>query len=118
MSIFLVSFIVWGGCLALYISCEFSNVNLKKEMSNLTYEEQVKDNISMRIRLAHDNSTTTTTRGLYFPQQLKVDTDPATIRSLTNSIADCRLYLIWLAVFSGGLLLFCLVGTFCFCAQL
>ena len=55
---------------------------------------------------------------VYFPLPLKVQAQVGGAVSLANSVTDCTVYLVLVAIFGLGLLIFGGVGMFCCCSQL
>ena len=128
VTVLIICLLVWGGCLALYICCEmklfaksvtYSAGNLtlvQRDSRDMKGQSWKNDSIPPFFPLTTPVSNTTNTRRSYFPQKLSAD--PSNVMTMTNSVSDCKLFQIWLMIFSGGLGLFGFVGAFCCCTQM
>ena len=47
-----------------------------------------------------------------------MEADTGGAMTITNSVSDCKIYLVVVAIFGLGLLIFGGVGMFCCCSQL
>ena len=127
VTLLLICIIVWCGCLGLYVRCQIEkhcdcdpNLNITQSMDNST-EWDTRDSRDLswnNTAVTIQEENTSSTRKPYFPLKLRTSADPSSVIMLTNSVADCKLFLIWLSIFSGGLGLFGLVGVFCCCSQI
>ena len=136
VALLIVCILVWVLCLSLYVHCEIGktqqiNLNMTNNANNSSKEGEIGSRdmkgqswnnssnpfVSLTTPVTPLENTTNIQRS-YFPQKLKTSADPGSVMSVTNSVSDCKLFLVWLSIFSGGLSLFGLVGVFCCCSQM
>jgi hypothetical protein len=135
VTVFTICLIVWAGCLTVYVQCEmdkYKQINLDMVQNEINITRTDRDSRDMKGQSWKNNSnpfvqiTTPSTKlenttllpRSYFPLKLKTSADTSSVMAVTNSVSDCKLFLIWLSIFSGGLGLFGLVGAFCCCSQI
>ena len=128
VALLFICIIVWGVCLGLYVRCQvekqdYSHLNTTQSMDNSTEwgtrdRKDLSWNNTRNTAVTIQEENNSSTRKPYFPLKLRTSADPSSVMMLTNSVADCKLFLIWLSIFSGGLGLFGLVGAFCCCSQI
>merc|ERR1711872_1205171 len=127
VTVFILCSIVLIVFLVLLIDCEMTNSYISQLQQEYNDVSQIRKNDSsgssrnLDLSSSKPSSAPTTTqspdpdRKFYFP--LKIQADPASIATISNSIADCTMFLILVGIFGTGFITITGVGFFCCCIQ-